>query len=67
MAAKIEPRRKALPTDMCRAHCNVRWVERHCRVPDGASAGQPFRLLEFQRGTFETSTATRVIGRPWMR
>ena len=39
-AAKIEPRRKALLTDACRGHCNVRWVERHCRVPDGPSVGQ---------------------------
>ena len=49
-AAKIEHRRQALLTDACRGHCNVRWVERHCRVPDGPSVGQPFRLLEFQRG-----------------
>jgi hypothetical protein len=48
-AAKIEPRRKALLTDACRGHCNVRWVERHCFAPDGPFVGQPFRLLEFQR------------------
>jgi hypothetical protein len=48
-AAKIEPRRKALLTDACRGHCNVRWIERHCLVPDGPLVGQPFRLHEFQR------------------
>ena len=34
---------------MCRGHCNVRWVERHGRVPDGPSVGKRFRLREFQR------------------
>ena len=48
-AAKIKPRTKGLLTDACRGHCNVRWVERHCRVPDGPLVGQPFRLHEFQR------------------
>ena len=48
-AAKIKPRTKGLLTDACRGHCNVRWVERHCRVPDGPFVGQPFRLHEFQR------------------
>ena len=48
-AAKIKPVEKALMTDACRGHLNVRWSERYCQIPDGPSVGQPFRLHEFQR------------------
>ena len=48
-AAKIEPVRKGLLTDGCRAQCNVRWIERNEYIPDGPFMGQPFKLLEFQR------------------
>jgi hypothetical protein len=47
--AKMEPRKKGLLTDGCRGQINVRWIERHCKIPDGPSVGQPFRLWEFQR------------------
>ena len=62
-AAKMKPRTKALLTDACRGHCNVRWVERHCRIPDGPRVGQPFRLHGFSATSSGASTATRVTGR----
>ena len=43
-AAKMKPRKKGLLTDGCRGHLNVRWCERYCKIPDGPSVGQPFRL-----------------------
>jgi len=48
-AAKMQPVRKGLLTDGCRGQCNVRWIERYGRIPDGPAVGQPFRLYEFQR------------------
>jgi hypothetical protein len=48
-AAGMEPRKKGLITDGCRGQANIRWIERHNKIPDGPSIGQPFRLLEFQR------------------
>jgi hypothetical protein len=48
-AAKIEPRKKILITDGCRAQANIRWIERCCKIPDGPLIGKPFRLWEFQR------------------
>jgi hypothetical protein len=48
-AAKMEPLKKALLTDACRGQINVRWAERHCKIPDGPNVGHPFRLWEFQR------------------
>ena len=48
-AAKIKPSTKALLTDACRGQANIRWVERFGKIPDGASVGQPFRLVDFQR------------------
>jgi len=48
-AGRMKPLRKALLTDACRGHCNVRWVERYGEIPDGPNVGKPFRLLEFQR------------------
>src|SRR5262249_40495700 len=48
-AAKMKPVPKGLLTDGCRGQCNVRWIERYGRIPDGPFMGQPFKLLEFQR------------------
>src|SRR5262245_39186040 len=48
-AAKMKPLEKGLITDGCRAQANVRWIERHSKVPDGPNVGKPFRLWEFQR------------------
>src|SRR5262245_35244592 len=48
-AAKMKPVKKGLLTDACRGYLNVRRGERHCKIPDGASVGKPFRLWEFQR------------------
>jgi hypothetical protein len=48
-AAGIPPQPKALLTDICRGQYNIRWIERHCFVPDGPRVGEPFRLMEFQR------------------
>jgi hypothetical protein len=48
-AAKTKPVKKGLLTDGCRAQANVRWIERHNKIPDGPDVGKPFRLHEFQR------------------
>jgi hypothetical protein len=48
-SAKMKPSKKALLTDACRGHMNVRWGERFCKIPDGPKVGQPLRLWEFQR------------------
>jgi hypothetical protein len=48
-AAKMKPVTKGLLTDGCRGQINIRWVERHGKIPDGPSIGQPFRLMDFQR------------------
>jgi hypothetical protein len=48
-AAKMKLVSKGLITDGCRAQCNVRWIERYGKIPDGPFMGQPFRLYEFQR------------------
>src|SRR5262249_4672299 len=48
-AAGMKPREKGLFTDACRGHLNVRWGERHCKIPDGPNVSKPFRLWEFQR------------------
>ena len=48
-SAKMKPLEKALLTDGCRGQANVRWIERHNKIPDGPNVGQPFRLWEFQR------------------
>ena len=45
----MKPVKKGLLTDACRGHLNLRWGERHCKIPDGASVGKPFRLWELQR------------------
>ena len=41
----MKPVTKGLLTDACRGQINIRWVERHGKIPDGPSVGQPFRLM----------------------
>jgi hypothetical protein len=48
-AAKMKPVQKWMLTDGCRAQCNIRWIERYGKIPDGPTVGEPFRLYEFQR------------------
>ena len=49
-AAKMKPVEKMLLlTDGCRGQANIRWIERHGRIPDGPLMGRPFKLWEFQR------------------
>jgi len=48
-AAGISPREKLLFTDACRGQMAIRWMERHCFIPDGPSVGKPFHLWPFQR------------------
>jgi hypothetical protein len=48
-AAGMKPRQRGLLTDGCRGQRNVRWIERHGKIPDGPTVRKPFRLLEFQR------------------
>lgn len=32
-----------------RAHRNIRWIERHCRVPEGKDVGKPLKLRSWQK------------------
>jgi phage terminase large subunit-like protein len=36
-------------TGLARAKDNIRWVEEHCRVPEGKLVGSPVRLRKWQR------------------
>jgi phage terminase large subunit-like protein len=44
---------------------NVRWIERHCRIPEGKFVGQPVRLLPFQkqliRDIYDTPTRRAIV------
>jgi len=33
-----------------RAARNIRWIESHCRIPEGRDVGKPVKLREWQRG-----------------
>src|SRR5690606_19195474 len=49
--APSKPRRKraSAPKVETRAERNVRWIQRHCRVPEGKLVGQPVVLRRWQR------------------
>lgn len=49
MATKKPSRRKNPGKTETRAERNIRWIETHCRVPEGRLVGQPVKLLEWQR------------------
>ena len=34
---------------LSRAERNIRWIEEHCRIPEGKDVGKPVRLREWQR------------------
>jgi len=38
------PRRR-----LTRGERNIKWIEEHCRIPEGKFVGQPLKLREFQR------------------
>ena len=44
---------------------NIRWIESHCRIPEGKLVGQPVRLLPFQkkliRQIYDTPTRRAII------
>jgi phage terminase large subunit-like protein len=48
---------------MTRAERNIRWIEAHCRVPDGMHAGEPIRLSEQQKAWLREiyDTPTRLF------
>lgn len=33
---------------------NIEWIEKHCRIPDGAKVGQPVKLTKHQRAWLRT-------------
>lgn len=46
------PGARPLPPWSKRARRNIRWLERHCYIPDGPKAGQPLRLTDYQKAQF---------------
>lgn len=49
MATKSKSAPRSLGKTETRAERNIRWIEAHCRVPEGRLVGQPVRLREWQR------------------
>jgi phage terminase large subunit-like protein len=47
-----QPGARPIPPWSERAKRNVRWIHKHCRVPDGPKAGQKIRLTEYQKNFF---------------
>lgn len=43
----------------------IRWIETHCRIPDGVDVGQPVRLRRFQkkiiRGIYDSPTRMAIV------
>lgn len=48
---KTRPRRKARakPKPETRGERNIRWIETHCRIPEGRDVGKSVRLRDFQK------------------
>lgn len=46
---KARGRSEALGGVETRGDRNIRWIEKHCRIPEGKFVGQPVRLREWQR------------------
>ena len=44
---------------------NIRWIEKHCRIPEGAYVGQLVKLPEFQRaivrGIYDSPTRRAIV------
>jgi hypothetical protein len=47
--ANIKPARRIQPSDLHLGHTVTRWLERHCRTPDGPNIGKRVRLRPWQR------------------
>lgn len=50
---------------LTRANRNIRWIEQHCRIPEGKGVGQPVKLRHWQRriirGIYDTPTRRAII------
>lgn len=46
---RAQSARASLGKTETRAERNIRWIETHCRVPEGRLVGQPVRLRDWQR------------------
>lgn len=50
---------------MKRSARNIRWIEQHCRVPEGKDVGKPVRLRPWQkriiRGIYDTPTRRIIV------
>ncbi len=50
---------------LTRGERNIRWIESHCRIPEGKFVGQPVRLCDFQRqvlqGIYDSPTRRAII------
>ena len=46
-----------------RGERNIRWIEEHCRIPEGRLVGQPVKLTKEQRGWIKQiyDTPTRAF------
>lgn len=48
-ARKVPPASGSRGKAETRAERNIRWIETHCRIPEGRDVGKPVRLREWQR------------------
>ena len=50
---------------MTRGNRNIKWIQEHCRIPEGRFVGQPVRLRPFQRkiilGIYDQPTRRAII------
>lgn len=48
-----------------RSACNIRWLEEHCRVPEGRLVGKPIKIRQIQRtimrGIYDSPTRQGII------
>jgi phage terminase large subunit-like protein len=51
-SANRTSRRRAAPRAETRAERNIRWVEKHCRIPEGKNVGKKLKLAPFMRDDF---------------
>src|SRR6266568_4682125 len=41
--------KKKATKEETRAERNIRWIEKHCRIPEGRDVGKPVKLRPFQK------------------
>lgn len=64
-SAKSRTKSKSLGRIESRGERNIRWIEAHCRVPEGKLVGQPLKLTKYQkewvRNIYDTPTRMFIL------